>query len=67
MYCCTISCEILNKCFVTGSAKSQPLKEALFGSDAALVDSLLKGISTPNLHLPSYNQRTRSAVLKIYQ
>ena len=27
----------------------------------------MKGISDPNLHLPSYNYRTRAAVLKTYQ
>ena len=54
MYCCTVSVEIISKCFVAGSAKSQALKEALF-RDAATVNALLKGISSPNLHLPSYN------------
>lgn len=66
MYCCTGCCEILQKCFVTGSPESQSLKQAIF-SKAALVDTLLKGVSDPALHLPSFNFRTRAAVLKIYQ
>lgn len=66
MYCCTGCCEILAKCFITGTTSTTTFKEQLF-SDQALVNALLKGISSPILHLPSYNQRTRAAVLKIYQ
>ena len=66
MYCCTGCCEIIQKCFVTGSPNAKSLKEAIF-SDITLVDMVLKGISDPKLHLPSYNYRTRAAVLKTYQ
>ena len=66
MYCTTGTVEILQKCFVTGTVLTKEYREQIF-SETSLVDTLLKGISSPNLHLPSYNQRTRSAVLKTYQ
>jgi len=40
-------------------------KEQVFTKQ--LVNDLLRGVSSPALHLPSYNQKTRNAALKIYQ
>ena len=66
LYCCQSSVDTLSNCFVTTTSKSQPLMEQLF-SDAENVNTLLSGISSPNLHLPSYTLKTRVAVLKMYQ
>ena len=46
-------------------AQNVKFRESLF--TAELVDTILRGVSAPLLVLQSYNQRTRVAVLKIYQ
>ena len=53
LYCCTHSVAILLECFVYGGSNSAILKQQLFTQ--TFVEDLLKGISTPNLNLPSYN------------
>jgi hypothetical protein len=64
IYCCTYCVKILHDCFLTTN-NGQSLRQDLFTAD--LVEKILKGVSAPNLTLQSYNQRTRIAVLKIYE
>ena len=65
LYCCQSAVETLFSCFVMGNEFSRSLLEQLY-KDASVVNTLLTGISAPNLHLPSYTIKTRSAVLKMY-
>ena len=65
LYCCTVSISILLECFVKGNPADKTFKEQLFTPQ--FVNTLFKGISTPNLNLPSYNQKTRHLALCIFQ
>ena len=66
MYCVTAAADTMCTCFITVNPHNEALSKQIF-SEPALVEALFTGISTPILHLPSFNQPTRSAVLKIYQ
>ena len=65
LYCCTVSISILLECFVKGNPNSDKFKEQLFTPQ--FVDTLITGISSPNLNIPSYNQKTRQLALGIFQ
>ena len=64
LYCCTVSINILLECFVRGNPANEKFREQLFTE--TFIDTLFKGISTPNLNLPSYNQKTRYLALCIF-
>ena len=65
LYCCTVSINILLECFVRDNPANEKFREQLFTE--TFIDTLFKGISTPNLNLPSYNQKTRYLALCIFQ
>jgi len=71
---CTLSIEILSSVILEpaiGSQKDSLLTLKIFAEDthdnSTLVQDLLKGVSEPVLHVPSYNQKTRNSVYRIYQ
>jgi hypothetical protein len=70
--CCTLSLEIIVDVYVEPALGNKHwIFNKLFFEDTpenkSLVITLLKGISSPTIHAPSYNHKTRNAIYRIYQ
>jgi hypothetical protein len=69
--CCTLSLEIIVDVFVEPAlANKHWIFNKLFFEDTPenknLINVLLKGISSPTIHAPSYNHKTRNAIYRIF-
>lgn len=66
IYCVVESLHALNDTLLPWalSLKNEGLQEQILSPD--MVTKILTQISSPNLHVPQYNFRTRNLVYKIY-
>jgi len=65
IYCVLESVIIVSEQIIEKGLKIEAIKSNMFTQ--SFVTKLLTSISTPNLHVPSYNFKTRGAVYKIYE
>lgn len=65
IYCVLESLNIIKTHILGHALKNSKIREQMFTAD--FVTKLLTSVSSPNLHVPSYNYKTRSLVYQIYE
>ena len=65
IYCVLESLSIIKNSILIKALQNQFLKQSLFTND--FVSKLLTSVSSPNLHVPQYNFKTRNLVYQIYE